>query len=72
MARFHTLKVQEIRRETQKAVSISFAVPPVLQPEFLYKQGQYLTLKLIIDGQEVRRSYSICTAPHEKIGRAHV
>ena len=72
MARFHTLKVQEIRRETQKAVSISFAVPPVLQPEFLYKQGQYLTLKLIIDGQEVRRSYSICTAPHEKDWRVAV
>ncbi len=66
MARFHTLKVKDIRRETAEAVSVAFEVPPQQQPEFLFKQGQYITLKLNINGQEVRRSYSLCTAPHEK------
>ncbi|MFZ9454954.1 MAG: hypothetical protein ACO27Q_06965 [Bacteroidia bacterium] len=40
MARFHPLKVSEIRPETTEAVSIKFEVPATLQPEFLYKQGQ--------------------------------
>jgi ring-1,2-phenylacetyl-CoA epoxidase subunit PaaE len=66
MARFHTLKVKDIKRETADAVSVAFDVPPINQPEYLFKQGQYITLKLIINGQEVRRSYSLCTAPHEK------
>ncbi|MFZ9294608.1 MAG: 2Fe-2S iron-sulfur cluster-binding protein [Bacteroidia bacterium] len=72
MARFHPLKVSEIRPETTEAVSIKFEVPATLQPEFLYKQGQYLTLKMLINGQEIRRSYSICTAPHEKEWRVAV
>jgi ring-1,2-phenylacetyl-CoA epoxidase subunit PaaE len=64
MARFHTLKIKDIRRETAEAVSIAFDVPPQKQPEYLYKQGQYVTLKLMISGEEVRRSYSVCTSPH--------
>lgn len=63
MARFHTLKVKDIRRETPEAVSIAFEVPPQQQPEYQFKQGQYVTLKLKIKGEEVRRSYSICTSP---------
>ena len=63
MARFHTLKVKDIRRETAEAVSIAFDVPPQKQPEYQFKQGQYVTLKLQIDGEEVRRSYSLCTSP---------
>jgi ring-1,2-phenylacetyl-CoA epoxidase subunit PaaE len=63
MARFHTLKVKDIRRETADAVSIAFYVPPQKQPEYQFKQGQYVTLKLNIDGEEVRRSYSLCTSP---------
>jgi ring-1,2-phenylacetyl-CoA epoxidase subunit PaaE len=66
MARFHTLKVKDIRRETAEAVSVAFDVPAQQQPEYLFKQGQYITLKLNLNGQEVRRSYSLCTAPHEK------
>lgn len=72
MARFHPLKVSEIRPETADAVSIKFEIPATLQPEYLFKQGQYLTLKIHINGQEVRRSYSICTAPHEKEWRVAV
>lgn len=64
MARFHSLKVKDIRRETADAVSVAFEVPPQQQPEFLFKQGQYITLKLKIKGEEVRRSYSLCTSPY--------
>lgn len=63
MARFHTLKVKDIRRETPDAVSIAFDVPPQVQHEFQYKQGQYITLKVMVNGEELRRSYSICTSP---------
>ncbi len=65
MAKFHILSIAEIRRETADAVSISFEVPNALKEEFEYIQGQYLTLKLIINGQELRRSYSICSSPNE-------
>jgi len=63
MARFHTLKVKDIRRETADAVSIAFEVPPQQQPEYQFKQGQYVTLKLNLKGEEVRRSYSLCSSP---------
>ncbi len=66
MARFHTLKVKDIRRETNDAVSVAFEIPPQQQPEFLFKQGQYITLKLNIGGEEVRRSYSLCSSPHSE------
>jgi ring-1,2-phenylacetyl-CoA epoxidase subunit PaaE len=63
MARFHTLKVKDIRRETSDAVSIAFEVPPQQQPEYQFKQGQYVTLKLKVKGEEIRRSYSLCSSP---------
>ena len=63
MARFHTLKVKDIRRETSDAVSIAFEIPAQQQPEYQFKQGQYVTLKLKIKGEEVRRSYSLCSSP---------
>jgi ring-1,2-phenylacetyl-CoA epoxidase subunit PaaE len=66
MARFHSLKVKDIRRETAEAVSVAFDVPAPQQPEYLFKHGQYITLKMSIGGKEVRRSYSLCTAPYEK------
>ena len=64
MSKFHPLRVKEIRRETAEAVSVLFDVPPTLQIPFQYKQGQYITLKLKVKGEELRRSYSICTSPH--------
>lgn len=64
MARFHSLKIKDIRRETSDAVSVAFDIPPQQQPEYLFKQGQYVTLKLKIDGEELRRSYSICSSPY--------
>ncbi|MDP2385405.1 MAG: FAD-binding oxidoreductase [Bacteroidota bacterium] len=66
MAKFHPLKVKDVRRETADSVSVSFDVPPQLQPEYLFKQGQYLTLKLKVNGEEIRRSYSICTSPYSE------
>lgn len=65
MAKFHPLKVLDIRKETKDCAVISFDVPADLQPEFQYKQGQHLTLRTTIDGQEVRRSYSLCSSPIE-------
>lgn len=58
--RFHALKVREVRRETPEAVSISFDVPEPLREAYRFAAGQYLTLRTVIGGEEVRRSYSIC------------
>lgn len=63
MARFHRLKVAEVTRETADCVSVVFDVPADLRNEFNYIQGQYLTLKLKVNGEELRRSYSLCTSP---------
>lgn len=64
MARFHTLKVKDIKRETADAVSVAFDIPAQIQHEFQFKQGQYITLKLTVNGEEVRRSYSLCSSPY--------
>jgi ring-1,2-phenylacetyl-CoA epoxidase subunit PaaE len=66
MARFHTLKVKDIKRETADAVSVAFEVPAMQQPEYQFKQGQYITLKLTVNGEEIRRSYSLCTSPYSE------
>jgi len=64
MARFHSLKVKDIKRETSDAVSVAFEVPPQIQHEYQFKQGQYITLKLHVNGEEIRRSYSLCSSPY--------
>ncbi len=63
MARFHTLTVKEVTRETADCVSIVFDIPQAAKQEFAYIQGQYLTLKLSVNGEELRRSYSLCSSP---------
>lgn len=63
--RFHALTVREVRRETPEAVSITFHVPPDLAADYAFAPGQYLTLRTTIDGEEVRRSYSICSGPDD-------
>ncbi len=63
MSSFHKLSVKNIERETSKAVSITFNVPENLKNTFKFKAGQYITLKTQIDGQEVRRDYSLCAPP---------
>jgi ring-1,2-phenylacetyl-CoA epoxidase subunit PaaE len=59
--RFHRLKVADVRRETSDAVSISFAVPEDLADAYIFEPGQYLTLRADVDGEDTRRSYSICS-----------
>lgn len=63
--KFHKLKVREIRRETADCVSVSFEVPESLREAFSFAPGQHLTLRRVFEGEDVRRSYSICTAPPE-------
>ena len=63
MARFHTLKVASVEHETEDAVAIGFIIPPELRADFTFIQGQYVTLKLNVNGEEIRRSYSICSSP---------
>ncbi|MBK7869287.1 MAG: phenylacetate-CoA oxygenase/reductase subunit PaaK [Saprospiraceae bacterium] len=61
--KFHTLRVSDIRRETSDCVSIALEVPETLKNDYAYIPGQYLTLKTFLQGEEVRRSYSICASP---------
>ena len=63
MSRFHSLKIKDIRKETPLAVSISFEIPAELSSDYQFEAGQYVTLKTVIDGEEVRRSYSISSSP---------
>lgn len=63
---FHPLKIKDIKKETADCVSVSFEVPQDLRDEFLFREGQNITIKKFIDGQDLRRSYSLCTAPHEQ------
>ncbi|RFC53678.1 1,2-phenylacetyl-CoA epoxidase subunit PaaE [Brumimicrobium aurantiacum] len=63
--RFHALKVKDIRQETSDAVSIALSVPDDLKENYKYTPGQYLTFRTTIDGEDVRRSYSICTGLQE-------
>jgi ring-1,2-phenylacetyl-CoA epoxidase subunit PaaE len=63
--KFHSLRIADIRQETEDAVSIAFEVPESLSSEYKFKPGQYITMRTQIAGEEVRRSYSICSAPHE-------
>ena len=63
--RFHRLAVSDLRRETADAVSLSFAIPKQLAEDYRFSAGQYLTLRTMMDGEEVRRSYSICSGPDD-------
>lgn len=60
---FHRLQVKEVRRETEDCVSVLLDVPEERQADFHFIQGQYLTFKKTISGEEVRRSYSLCSSP---------
>jgi len=64
--RFHRLAVNDLRRETADAVSLTFAIPKDLAGDYSFAPGQYLTLRTTMDGEEVRRSYSICSGPDDR------
>lgn len=63
---FHKLTVKEIRQETPECVSVLFDVPAALSSQFNFSQGQSLTMRAMLNGEEVRRTYSICSSPLEK------
>ena len=62
-ARFHPLVVSRVRKLTDDAIEVGFAVPVELRDDYGYAPGQYVAVRAKIDGKEVRRSYSICQAP---------
>jgi ring-1,2-phenylacetyl-CoA epoxidase subunit PaaE len=62
---FRTLKIEDVRRETAECVSVAFAIPPEFREEFRYYQGQNITVRMRMGGEEIRRSYSICSSPLE-------
>lgn len=70
--KFHALQIADIRKETEDTVSIAFEVPSELKKDYSFKAGQYLTLKTMIKGEDTRRSYSLCSAPHENEWRVAV
>jgi len=57
---FHPLRVRQVLPDTAEAVIVAFDVPEELREVFSFTQGQYLTLRKEIEGQDLRRSYSIC------------
>lgn len=61
MRHFHSLAVKQLTQETEDCVSIVFDIPEMLKPQFSFIQGQYLTLRKEIGGEDIRRSYSICS-----------
>lgn len=63
--RFHRLAVDDLRRESADAVSMTFSIPRELADDYHFVPGQYLTLRTTMDGEEVRRSYSICSGPDD-------
>jgi len=65
--KFHTLRIADITKETSDCVSIAFDVPNEVTEDFKYLPGQYLTLRATIDGNDVRRSYSICSGLDEPL-----
>ncbi len=63
MSKFHQLTVSEVKKETPDCVSVTFEIPSELLKDYQYSHGQHLTLKLLVNGKEVRRSYSLCSSP---------
>lgn len=63
MSKFHSIQVADIYKETKDCSVITFDIPENLKSDFSYNSGQHLTLRTTINGQEVRRSYSLCSSP---------
>jgi len=66
---FHSLAVKRVAPDAAGSAAITFALPPSLAPSFDFRPGQFLTLRAFINGEEVRRSYSICS-PHQRYTQA--
>src|SRR5437763_4997355 len=72
VSKFHRLPIARVERETRDAVAVTFAVPDALREQFCFTHGQHLTLRADIGGQDVRRSYSICSAVQDDVLRIAV
>lgn len=72
MAKFHEIKVKDVMKETADTTVVTFNIPEELQEDFKFRQGQHLTLRKEIDGEDVRRSYSLCSSPLDKEWRVAV
>ena len=66
MSQFHRLRVASLTNETRDAVVVTLEVPAESREAFRFLPGQHLTLRAQVEGEEVRRSYSICSAPFEE------
>jgi ring-1,2-phenylacetyl-CoA epoxidase subunit PaaE len=62
---FHPLTIAEVRRETDDAISLRFDLSEADLGRFAFRAGQHVTLRSVVDGEELRRNYSVCVAPHE-------
>lgn len=72
MANFHSITIKDVYKETDEASVITFDIPEELQETFKFRQGQHLILRHFFDGQEERRTYSLCSSPTEKTWRVAV
>ncbi|WP_181306333.1 1,2-phenylacetyl-CoA epoxidase subunit PaaE [Rufibacter sp. XAAS-G3-1] len=72
MSRFHKVKIKEVQRETHDSVTVTLDVPEELKDTFRYTQGQYLTFRRHHNGEELRRSYSICSSPLENVWKVAI
>tara|TARA_B110000008_G_scaffold266899_1_gene293528 strand:+ start:83 stop:1153 length:1071 start_codon:yes stop_codon:yes gene_type:complete len=61
--KFHSLRVKDLYKDTEQCSVIEFAIPEDLKNTFKYKAGQYLTLRETVNGEDIRRSYSLCSSP---------
>jgi ring-1,2-phenylacetyl-CoA epoxidase subunit PaaE len=69
---FHSLTIKEVKKETADCVSIELEIPESLKEKFRFMQGQSLTMRTIINGEEVRRTYSLCSSPLDEIWKVAV
>lgn len=60
---FHSIRIKEIKKETADCVSVEFHIPELKKEVFRFNQGQSLTMRAILNGEEVRRTYSLCSSP---------
>jgi ring-1,2-phenylacetyl-CoA epoxidase subunit PaaE len=75
MSKLHTVRVKNVSREAPDCVSISFDIPSALKNQFSYTAGQHVVVRKMLGGEDIRRTYSFCTAPSEsqfKIAVRHV
>lgn len=64
MPTFYKLQIKEVKTETPQAISLVFSIPTELKTAYSFVAGQYVNIKLTLDGQEIRRAYSICSSPN--------